>query len=77
MHVVSYCLRHIYAIENINSMPKNGYLINEDILVLSNSMGHETLESTLYYYHLVPQFADIYDELMGNSLNHILPDINP
>jgi len=72
--VVAYSLRHNYAIENINSWPHNGCIVTDRIVTLAKSMGHSNLSSTLYYYHLVPAFADIYEELMGQTINDIIPD---
>ena len=72
--VVAYSLRHNYAIENINSWPHNGCIVTDSLLTLSKSMGHSNLSSTLYYYHLVPAFADMYDELMGQTITDIIPD---
>lgn len=72
--VVAYSLRHNYAIENINSWPHNGCIVTDKLLTLSKSMGHSNLSSTMYYYHLVPAFADIYEELMGQTINDLIPD---
>ena len=37
-------------------------------------MGHSVLESTKYYYSLVPNLADIMKELTNESFNALLPD---
>lgn len=73
--IVAYSFRHNYAVLNINSLPKTGYIITKEILALSRSMGHKSLEGTLYYYHLVPQFANIYEDVMGSTLEQIIPEI--
>lgn len=72
--VVVYSLRHHYAVHNVNAMPNRGYEITEELLALSRSMGHRSLDSTLYYYHLVPKFADIYGEIMGDTLQQTIPE---
>lgn len=58
-NVVPYELRHNYAVENINRWTDVGFDFNAKLLYLSKSMGHSVLESTKYYYSLVPALADI------------------
>jgi integrase len=55
----AYELRHNYAIENINRWTGEGFGFHKKLLYLSRSMGHSVLESTKYYYSLVPGLADI------------------
>ena len=42
---------------------------------LSKSMGHTTLESTRYYYSLVPQMAKILQAMNEESFNSIIPEV--
>jgi hypothetical protein len=44
-------------------------------LYLSKSMGHSVLESTRYYYSLVPGFADIMEEKTMESFDIIVPEV--
>ena len=74
--VISYSLRHNYAVENIMSWPQDGYNLDQKMLVLSKSMGHQRLSSTLYYFHLVPRFADMLERYEGEYLNEIIPEID-
>ena len=74
--VISYSLRHNYAVENIMSWPQDGYNLDQKMLVLSKSMGHQRLSSTLYYFHLVPRFADLLEDYEGKYLNEIIPEID-
>lgn len=69
--VVSYSLRHNYAVENIMSWENDDERIDEKMLALSKSMGHERVSSTMYYFHLVPRFASMLEELEGEQLNEI------
>lgn len=59
---VPYALRHNYAIENINSWTDDGFEFNKKLHSLSKSMGHTVIESTKYYYSLVPRFATVLAE---------------
>lgn len=57
-HAVPYSLRHHYAIANINSWPADSDSFNKRLVYLSRSMGHATLESTMYYYSYTPAMAE-------------------
>ena len=73
--VVPYVFRHNYAIENIMSWDQRGYNADKKMVALSKSMGHRGIQSTQYYFHLVPRFADLLDEKEGASVSEIIPDI--
>ena len=73
--VVPYVFRHNYAIENIMSWDQRGYNADKKMVALSKSMGHRGIQSTQYYFHLVPRFADLLDEKEGASISEIIPDI--
>ena len=70
----AYELRHNYATLNINNWNHEGFGFHSRLLYLSRSMGHSVLESTKYYYSLVPNLADIMKELTNESFNALLPD---
>ncbi|MDR1247357.1 MAG: tyrosine-type recombinase/integrase [Clostridiales Family XIII bacterium] len=59
---VPYEFRHNYAIENINSWTDDGFDFHQKLHSLSKSMGHSVIESTKYYYSLVPRLADVLAE---------------
>jgi len=73
-YAVPYELRHNYAIENINSWTNEGFGFSSKLLYLSKSMGHSVLESTKYYYSLVPGLADII-EAQTNE-NDVIPEVD-
>lgn len=75
-HAVAYELRHHYAIENINRWTDEGFGFDAKLLYLSKSMGHKTLESTKYYYSLVPRMADILKEKTGVDFENIVPEVD-
>jgi len=74
-NATAYALRHNYAIENINQWIGYGFEFDSKLLYLSKSMGHSTMESTKYYYNLVPAFADIMEDLSGQSFEDIVPEV--
>lgn len=75
-HATAYELRHHYAIENINRWTDEGFGFDAKLLYLSKSMGHSTLESTKYYYSLVPGMADILEEKTGMDFESIVPEVD-
>ena len=72
---VPYDFRHNYAIENINSWIDEGYDFNDKFLYLSKSMGHTSLESTQYYYSLVPALAEVIRIRTEAGFNEICPEV--
>ncbi len=75
-HATAYEFRHHYAIENINRWTGEGFGFDAKLLYLSKSMGHSTLESTKYYYSLVPGMAGILEEKTGVDFESILPEVD-
>jgi len=74
-YATAYTLRHNYATANINRgvfEPEFG----SKFTYLSKSMGHSTLESTKYYYSLVPEFAGILRKTSEASFNEIIPEVD-
>ena len=71
---IPYELRHNYAIENINGWTDVGFEINAKLLYLSKSMGHSLLESTKYYYSLVPGLANIIEAQTDEG--EIIPEVD-
>lgn len=75
-YATAYDLRHHYATENINQWVGEGFDFDAKLLYLSKSMGHRTLESTRYYYSLVPTMADILEKLSGPSFDDMVPEVD-
>jgi integrase len=74
-YATAYELRHHYAIENINRWTGYGMEFHAKFLYLSKSMGHSVLESTKYYYSLVPGLGDILAKKTMGSFNIIVPEV--
>ena len=73
-YAVPYELRHNYAVENINGWTDEGFEFNAKLLHLSKSMGHRSVESTKYYYSLVPRLADIIEARTDESA--VIPEVD-
>lgn len=72
---VPYDFRHNYAIKNINSWINSGFEFHDKLVFLSKSMGHSSLESTKYYYSIVPALADILEKATASGFNEIIPEV--
>ena len=71
----AYDFRHHFAYANMNRWLKEGKDVNVMLPYLMRYMGHQDIENTLYYFHLVP---DIYHEIVetSSSFEHLLPEVN-
>lgn len=76
-HANPYDLRHNYAIQNINSWTDKGFGFTDKFVYLSKSMGHKRLESTRYYYSLVPALADSLALHSQEGFDDIIPEVKP
>lgn len=74
---VPYDFRHNYATTNINSWIDSGFEFHDKFVYLSKSMGHTSLESTKYYYSLVPALADILDRKSSAGFDEMVPEVIP
>ena len=73
--IVAYDLRHHYATTNINSWKEDTFEFSDKLHYLSKSMGHRWIQSTLYYYSIVPRLADTIQEKTEAGFNNIVPEV--
>ena len=74
-HAIPYELRHHYATANINNWVEDGFGFDAKFLYLSKSMGHSVIESTKYYYSLVPRLSDILEDRTNTDFEDIVPEV--
>lgn len=74
-NAVAYDLRHHYAITNINKWVDNNIEFHTKLYYLSKSMGHSSIESTKYYYSLIPAVADIFEKQVRESFEDIIGEV--
>lgn len=73
--MIPYDLRHHYAIENISSWEDDAFTFSDKLYYLSKSMGHRHIQSTLYYYSIVPRLADKLRIKTEEGFNEIVPEV--
>jgi len=71
----TYDFRHHFAYANMNHWLKEGKDLKVMLPYLMKYMGHQCVENTLYYFHLVPA---IYEEIVKRSslFEGVLPEVN-
>lgn len=74
-HATAYEFRHHYAVVNINKWVNEGFEFDDKLLYLSKSMGHTTIESTKYYYSIVPGLSDILKQQTQDGFDHMIPEV--
>lgn len=74
-HATAYEFRHHYAVANINQWVGQGFCFHDKLVYLSKSMGHTTVESTKYYYSLVPGLSEIIKKKTEASSEWMLPEV--
>lgn len=74
-YAIPYDLRHHYAITNINSWVNKGIEFNDKLYYLSKSMGHSSIESTKYYYSLIPRMSDIFKTQINTTFDSLIPEV--
>lgn len=74
-YAIPYDLRHHYAITNINSWVNKGIEFNDKLYYLSKSMGHSSIESTKYYYSLIPRMSDILETQINDTFDSLVPEV--
>ena len=74
-YAIPYELRHHYATANINNWVEDGFGFDAKFLYLSKSMGHSVIESTKYYYSLIPRLSDILEDRTNTDFEDIVPEV--
>ena len=70
-----YDLRHRFASAVLQRWQEDGRNVQAMIPRLRSYMGHEHIESTLYYVHLLPQRLSSSAGVDWNGLEHLIPEV--
>ena len=69
-----YAFRHHFAYYNLNMWAKEGMDVNVMLPYLMRYMGHNSIKSSLYYFHFVPEFFPTYQE-MSSFTDDVIPEV--
>lgn len=70
---VPYDFRYNYAIQNLSKL--SGQSMDEayyKMLAVSRSMGHSSMNQTIYYYSMTPQYSSLLNNLSSAGLSKII-----
>lgn len=74
-HATAYEFRHHYAVTNLNQWVDQGFGFHDRLVYLSKSMGHTTIESTGYYYSIVPGLSEILRKQTQAGSEWMMPEV--
>lgn len=66
--------RHHFAYANLNRWAKQGKDVNVMLAFLMRYMGHAHVQSTLYYFHFVPEYFGAFAQ-KTRALESLVPDV--
>jgi len=70
----AYDFRHHFVWKNLNRWAAEGLDANVMLPYLSRYMGHQNINSTLYYFRFVPDFFSDYSDMVQSS-ESVLPEV--
>jgi site-specific recombinase XerD len=73
--ITAYCLRHRFATAVLMKWLNNGIDINSRLKYLQVYMGHENIESTAYYIHLIPENIIRSSAIDWDYFNSLIPEV--
>lgn len=66
--------RHHFAYTNLNRWAEQGKDVNVMLAFLMRYMGHANIQSTLYYFHFVPEYFGSFAQ-KARTLESLLPEV--
>ena len=66
--------RHHFAYANLNRWSEQGKDVNVMLAFLMRYMGHASIQSTLYYFHFVPEYFGTFVQ-NARTLESLLPEV--
>ena len=76
-HVRIYCLRHRFATAVIHMWINEGKDLRNKLPYLQAFMGHDRLDETVYYVHLLPENLIRSAGIDWDSFDGIIPEVSP
>ncbi len=66
--------RHHFAYANLNRWAEQGKDVNVMLAFLMRYMGHSSIQSTLYYFHFVPEYFGAFAQ-KAQALESLVPEV--
>lgn len=66
--------RHHFAYANLNRWSEQGKDVNVMLAFLMRYMGHTHIQSTLYYFHFVPEYFGVFVQ-QARALESLVPEV--
>lgn len=70
----AYDFRHHFAYANLNRWAEQGKDVNVMLAFLMRYMGHTSIQSTLYYFHFVPEYFRAFAH-KARALEFLVPEV--
>jgi integrase len=70
----AYDFRHHFAYANLNRWAEQGKDVNVMLAFLMRYMGHVSIQSTLYYFHFVPEYFGAFAQ-KARALESLVPEV--
>jgi len=70
----AYDFRHHFAYANLNRWAEQGKDVNVMLAFLMRYMGHTNIQSTLYYFHFVPEYFGAFAQ-KARALESLVPEV--
>lgn len=69
-------LRHTYVVHNIEKTIKQNKDINQILPILKTQLGHKSLSSLAYYFHINKDILGTVNEISEKELGYLIPSIS-
>lgn len=69
-------LRHTYVVHNIEKAIKQNKDINQILPILKTQLGHKSLSSLAYYFHINKDILGTVNEISEKELGYLIPSIS-
>ena len=68
-------LRHTFVVHNIDKAIKQNKDINQILPIIMTQIGHKSLNSIAYYFHISKDIIGTVNEISQNELGYLIPSM--
>ena len=68
-------LRHTFVVHNIDKAIKQNKDINQILPIIMTQIGHKSLNSIAYYFHISKDIIGTVNEISQNELGYLIPNM--